>query len=459
MLSNIQARDLQSVLHPYTPLHRLGEMQPLVIARAKGVMVTDTAGRDYIEGMSGLWCAGLGFGDEELIEAGVEAMRSLSYYHLFGGKGIESAIALSERLIELAPMEVGRVFFASSGSEANDTQVKLQWYLNNARGRPEKKKILSRIKSYHGVTLMAASLTGLPANHRDFDLPLDRVVHLSCPHHYRFADAGESEEDFTARLAEELRATIEREGADTIAAMIAEPVMGAGGVIIPPKGYFEAIQPILAENDIALIADEVITGFGRTGEVWGSTTVGMVPQAMSLAKQLTSAYAPLSAVLVGPEDYALLEQQSQKIGTFGHGFTYGGHPVSCAIALKTIEIYEQRGIVERVRALAPRFAGHMRRLADHPLVGEARHIGLVGGLELVASKASRKPFDPARTVGMRAALFAQDRGAIVRAIGDTLAICPPMVITEGELDELFRRIEGALDDAEAMVAKEGLREV
>lgn len=300
-LTNVQTRDIEAVLHPYTPLHKLKTIGPLVIDHGKGVYVYDTQGKGYIEGMSGLWCAGLGWGEEELIETATEQLRSLPYYHLFGAKGTESAIELAEKLKEIAPVPISKVFFTSSGSEANDTQVKLAWYMNNALGRPRKKKIISRMKAYHGVTIMAASLTGLPYNHIGWDLPLDGVLHTDCPHYYRFGQDGETEEAFVQRCAKSLRDLIEREGPDTIAAFIAEPVMGAGGVIVPPKGYYEAIQAVLDEHDIFMIDDEVINGFGRTGNWWGCQTLGMTPKTISAAKQLTAAYAPLGAVMV-PED-------------------------------------------------------------------------------------------------------------------------------------------------------------
>ena len=456
-LTNVQVRDVEALVHPYTPLHRVREIGPLVLERGKGVCVYDTQGREYIEGMSGLWCAGLGFGDEELVEAGIEQLRKLPYYHLFGAKGMEPAIELAEKLKEVAPIEVARVLYSSSGSEANDTQVKLAWYYNNALGRPEKKKIISRVKAYHGVTVMTGSLTGLPANHMDFDLPVDRVLHADCPHHYRFAELGETEEQFTARLAANLRALIEREGPETIAAFIAEPVMGAGGVIVPPKGYFEAIRPILAEHDILFIDDEVICGFGRTGNWFGAESLNMAPDTMSVAKQMTAAYAPLGAVLIPPFLYEALEEQSKKIGTFGHGFTYGGHPLGCALGAKAIEIYQKRDIVGKVRAIAPRFAERLARLRDHPLVGEVRSLGFVGGVELVADKATKRSFNPKAGVGLKSMAFLQERGAILRAIGDTVAICPPMIMTAEELDTLFDRFEKALDDTEGWVAKEGLR--
>lgn len=456
-LTNLQARDINAVLHPYTPIHKLKTNGPLVISHGKGVYVYDTQGKEYIEGMSGLWCAGLGWGEEELVEAATEQLRSLPYYHLFGSKGTESAIELAEKLKEIAPVPISKVFFTSSGSEANDTQVKLAWYMNNALGRPNKKKIISRQKAYHGVTIMAASLTGLPYNHIGWDLPLAGVLHTDCPHYYRFGQEGESEAEFVARLVQSLRDLIEREGPDTIAAFIAEPVMGAGGVIVPPKGYYEAIHAVLDEHDIFMIDDEVINGFGRTGNWWGSQTLGMTPKTISAAKQLTAAYAPLGAVLVPEDIYQAYEDHSAKIGTFGHGYTYGGHPLGCALGVKAIEIYQKRDIVGHVRKVSPLFQARMEKLRDHPLVGETRFCGLMGAVELVADKKTKRSFDPKKAVGPQTATFCQNEGAILRAVGDSIAFCPPMVITEPELNELFDRFEKALAQTEAWVEKEGLR--
>ncbi len=456
-LTNLQTRDIEAVLHPYTPLHKLKTNGPLVIERGEGVFVYDTQGKDYIEGMSGLWCAGLGFGDEEMVEAATQQLRTLPYYHLFGAKGMEPAIELAEKLKEIAPVPISKVFFTSSGSEANDTQVKLAWYMNNALGRPNKKKIISRQKAYHGVTIMAASLTGLPYNHIGWDLPVDRVVHTDCPHFYRFGEAGETEEQFVARLVKSLRDLIEREGPDTIAAMIAEPIMGAGGVIVPPATYFAEIQKVLDEHDIMMISDEVINGFGRTGNWWGAQTVGMTPKTISAAKQLTAAYAPLGAVLVPQDVYDAYVSHSEKIGTFGHGFTYGGHPLGCALGVKAIEIYQRRDILGHVRNMTPTFEARLKKIADHPLVGEVRSAGLVGGVEMVADKATKRSFDPKKGVGAQIAKFCENRRVILRAIGDTIAFCPPMIITEAELNEMFDRFELALADTEAWVDKEGLR--
>lgn len=443
-LSNMQVRDARSVLHPYTALHSLKDTGSLVISEGKGVYVYDSHGKEYIEGMSGLWCAGLGFGDEELVEAGKQQLDKLPYYHLFSGRTTEPAVELAEKLKEISPVPMSHVFFTGSGSEANDTQVKLVWYYNNALGRPNKKKIISRVKAYHGVTVMTASLTGLPILHGDFDLPVDRVIRTDCPHFYRFGHEGESEAEFLARTIISLEELIEREGADTIAAMIAEPVMGAGGVLVPPAGYFPAIQEVLDRHDILLICDEVITGFGRTGNWWGSQTFDIKPDLISAAKQLTSAYAPLGAVMVPEKIMAALEAQSEKLGIFGHGYTYGGHPLGCAMGAKAIEIYQKRDIVGKVRAISPLFEKRLKQMRDLPFVGEVRFSGLVGGVELVRDKETKTSFDPKSGVGARAAGFAQDEGLVVRAIGDSIALCPPMVISEAELDELFDRLERAL---------------
>jgi 4-aminobutyrate---pyruvate transaminase len=350
------------------------------------------------------------------------------------------------------------VFFTSSGSEANDTQVKLAWYMNNALGRPQKKKIISRLKGYHGVTVASASLTGLPANHADFDLPIANILHTSCPHHYRYAEAGESEEDYSARLAAELEEMILREGPDTVAAFIAEPVMGAGGAIIPPKGYFQAIQPVLARYDVRLIADEVICGFGRLGTWFGSEALGIEAHSLSFAKALTSAYLPLGGLTVDEPLYQAMLDESRKIGTFGHGTTYSGHPVSSAVALKTIEIYRRDRIIEGVAEKAPLFERRLAALADHPLVGEARGMGLIGGLEIVADKASKRQYAVKAGVAARCVAFAQAEGLIVRSLsGDRLALCPPLVIKPDEIDQLFDRLGRALDRTAEWIKAEGLQ--
>lgn len=457
-LSNVAMRDIETVLHPYTNLATHRETGPLTFERASGVHVFDQAGKPYIEGMAGLWCTSLGYGNEELIEAATQQMRKLSFSHLFGGKSHDPGIALAERLKEIAPVPVSKVFFVGSGSEANDTQVKFVWYMNNALGRPEKKKIIARQRGYHGVTIASASLTGLPANHIDFDLPIANILHTSCPSHYRFGHDGESEADFATRMAAELEEQILREGPDTVAAFIAEPVMGAGGVIIPPAGYFPKIQAVLDRYDVMLIADEVICGFGRVGEMFGSTALDMKPDTISVAKALSSAYQPIGAVMISEDMYEAMVSQSRKIGIFGHGFTYSGHPVAAAVALKTLEIYARDNIVEIARSRTPQFQRRLQALGDHPLVGQARGMGLIGAIEIVADKDSKAQFDASNAVSARIVKHCEEGGLIVRNLyGDVVAICPPLVINEAETDQLFDILQAALDKTEAWISEQGLR--
>jgi 4-aminobutyrate--pyruvate transaminase len=457
-LSNFAMRDVESLLHPTTNLVAHRAAGPLILERGEGALVYDSRGRAYIEGMAGLWCTALGYGNAELIEAAREQMSRLSFSHLFGGKSHEPAIALAERIKEISPAPTSKVFFTASGSEANDTQIKLAWYASNGRGKPDKKKIISRQRAYHGVTVAAGSLTGLPVFHADFDLPMARVLHTACPHHWKHAEPGESEEDYAIRLAGELEALIAREGPETIAAFIAEPVMGAGGVIVPPRTYFERIAAVLARHDIALIADEVICGFGRTGSMFGSETFGIRPDSITIAKALTSAYLPLGAVTVSEGVYEALLAESGKQGMFAHGFTYGGHPVACAVGLKALEIYDRIDIVGHVQRVAPRFQQRLRALAVHPLVGEARGVGLIGGLELVADKARKASFPAKAGVGARITRIAEEEGLICRAVGgDTIALCPPLIVDEPLIDEMFDRLARALDRGEELVRKEGLR--
>jgi 4-aminobutyrate---pyruvate transaminase len=457
VLSNLATRDVETLIHPYTHLAGFRETGPLILERGEGVWVYDTEGKPYIEGMAGLWCTALGYSNAELVEAAREQMGKLPFTHLFSGRSHDPAIELAEKLKEIAPVPISKVFFCSSGSEANDTQVKLVWYMNNALGRPGKKKVVSRLKGYHGVTIASASLTGLPANHVDFDLPIQGILHTSCPHHYRFAEPGESEEDFSTRLAAELEELILREGPDTVAAFIAEPVMGAGGAIMPPEGYFPKIQAVLDRYDVIAIADEVICGFGRLGEWFGSPVLGFRPDTISFAKAVTSAYLPLGGVMIPEAMYQAMLDESRKIGTFGHGFTYSGHPVAAAVGVKALEIYARDRIIEGVREKAPRFQARLSALADHPLVGEARGIGLIGGLEIVADKGTKRQFDPKQGVAAKCVALAQAEGLIVRFLtGDRIAVCPPLIIAEAEIDELFDRLGRALDRTAAWIRQEGL---
>ena len=446
------ANDIAAHLHPFTNLATHPQVGPMVITRGDGIFVEDDQGRRYLEAMSGLWCASLGFSNARLAKAGSDALHGLPYYHTFNGRSNPAAIALAEKLLTLAPVPMSKVFFANSGSEANDSAVKLVWYYHNAIGKPDKKKIIARKNAYHGVTVVAASLSGLINNHRDFDLPIDRVLHVDCPHHYRYAAPGESEEAFATRLADNIEKRILEEGPDTVGAFIAEPVMGAGGVIVPPAGYFDKIQKVLAKYDVLLIADEVICGYGRTGEMFGSTTYGLRPDILTSAKALSSGYVPISAVMVSERVHAAVAANSGKIGTFGHGFTYSGHPVSCAIALETLQVYEDENILGHVQAIAPQFQQGLRAYAERRFVGEVRGVGLIGAMELMADPAARTAFDPAQKAGVKLAELALAQGLIVRAMGDAIAFCPPLIITAAEIDELFTRFERAMVQFEAAMA-------
>lgn len=439
-MSSNALRDLdRATLHPYTNLRRHEEIGPLIATRGEGVRIFDDAGRGYIDAMAGLWCASLGFAEPRLGEAARRQMAELGFYHQFSHKAHDKGIELAARLIEQAPRgtKMSRVFFANSGSEANDTAIKLIWYLNNALGRPEKKKIVARKQAYHGVTIAAASLTALPVNSRDFDLPLDRFLHLSCPY------ARHSVDD----LAAEFEALIEREGAGTIAAFFAEPVMGAGGVIVPPDGYFRRMQEICRRHDIVMVADEVICGFYRTGERWGSETLDFQPDMLSCAKALSAGFLPISALMISDAIYQAVADNSAKIGSFGHGYTYSGHPVAAAVALETLAIYEERDIKGAVAKVAPAMQRHLQSFADHPLVGEVRGVGLIGALELVEDKAARRNFDPSRGVAAQVVAAMQKRGVIGRAmLNDSLAFSPPLIIGESELDEVFGVVRESLDE-------------
>ena len=455
MTSNsLRDADIGFTLHPYTNAVAHEQTGPMVATRGKGVRVYDDAGKDYIEGMAGLWCTSLGWGEDRLVDAATKQMKELAFWHTFNHKAHEPGIRLAESLVKMAPVPMSKAFFCNSGSEANDTAIKMIWYYHNAIGKPEKKKIIARLRGYHGVTVAAASLTGLPLNQKGFDLPIERILHTSCPHHYRYGEAGETEEEFASRMAADLEALIEREGADTIAAFFAEPVMGAGGVIVPPKTYFEKIQAILKKHNILFVADEVICGFGRTGKMFGTETFNLQPDIMTMAKALSSAYLPISAVLINETVYQGIRAGSDTLGVFGHGYTYSAHPVAAAVANETLAIYEEANILAHVAEVAPRMQERLRALSDHPLVGEARGIGLIGAVELVADKATKENFDPARKVAPSVAALAQDNGVILRAMaGDIIAFSPPLVISTAEIDEMMDRFEAALNThAAAMVS-------
>ncbi|MDE1187864.1 MAG: aspartate aminotransferase family protein [Pantoea sp.] len=438
--NSVEARDAAYHLHSYTNARKNEEEGSLVIERGEGVYVYDNTGKRYIEGMAGLWSVGVGFGEKRLVEAAARQMGTLPYYHTFTQKAHNPSIDLAEKLVRMAPVPMSKAFFTNSGSEANDTIIKMVRYRSNALGKPEKKKIISRIKGYHGVTLASASLTGLPNNHRSFDLPMPGILHTGCPHYRVFKQEGESEAAFSARMAAELEAMIISEGPETVAAFIGEPLMGAGGVIVPPVGYWAGIQAVLDKYDILLIADEVICGFGRTGNMFGTQTYEMRPDFMTLSKQLSSSYLPISALLINDRVYQPIADESKAIGTFGHGYTAAGHPVAAAVALENLAIIEERDLVGNVRDLSGLFLGRLDKLAEHPLAIEARGAGLIGALEL----APREGFATG-ALGLKLFGILQGNGLIARAIGDSLALCPPMIITEAEVNTLFDIFETSID--------------
>jgi len=446
-MSSLAERDARTLIHPFTSLEASAD-RTMVISHGEGPYVIDDKGRRYLEGMAGLWCASLGFSEQRLIDAANAQMRKLPAYHLFGGKTHAPAVELAEALLGIAPVPMARVLFTSSGSEANDSAIKIARYVWAARGQPGRRKIISRVRGYHGVTLAAASLTGLAHAHRDFGLPLQDFLHAECPHYYRFGRPAESEQAFAERMALDLERLIQREGPETIAAFIAEPVMGAGGVILPPEGYFERVQAVLRAHGILFIADEVITGFGRTGQMFGSQTFALCPDMITVAKGLSAGYAPIGAVLVNPAIEEQLLAQSRKLGTFGHGFTYSGHPLSAAIALAALRVYQDDDIVAHVRGVAGRFADRIAELALHPMVGHARAVGLVGAIELMADRRRKVPFDPGAGLGARLVELALEHGVILRPLGDVVSFCPPLIVGAAEIDQLFDAVAAALQRLE-----------
>ncbi|MDP6475868.1 MAG: aminotransferase [Alphaproteobacteria bacterium] len=454
------ARAVENILHGYSNLAALEKTPPVVVTGGRGVRIIDEDGKEYIEGAAGMWCASFGFNEPELIEAAIRQFKKLPYYHSLIDKTTEPLGELAERLKALAPVPMSKVFFANSGSEANDTAVKMIYYYNNARGRPEKKKIIARQFGFHGVTMAAASMTGIPSMHAGFDLPLPNFRHTEFPHYYRFGRDGESEEEFATRLAESLEAMILEEGPDSVAAFVAEPVMGGGGCVPPPKTYFEKMQAVLNKYDVFMIADEIITGFGRTGNMFGSDTFNIKPDIMTMAKGLSGAYQPISAIMITDEIYSVIRGESNRIGFFGHAFTTTGHPVAVAVANRAQQLMQERDIVGHVRRVSPALQNGLRAFSDHPLVGNVRGVGLMAALELVAEKETKRSFDPAFKVKEFIRQRAQDHGLIIRSAlsGDSVAFSPPLIITEDEIGEMMQRFAAALDDTTRWIEENGLRD-
>ena len=438
-----EARAEAASFFGFTDLPSIHARGTVVLTHGTGPYVHDTNGKTYLDANSGLWNMVAGFDHPGLIEAAQAQYARFPGYHAFFGRMSDQTVQLSEKLVEVSPFERGKVFYTNSGSEANDTMVKMLWFLWAAEGQPERRKILTRNNGYHGVTAVSASMTGKPYN-SVFGLPLPGFVHLSCPHYWREGRPNETEAEFTARMAQELEDTITREGADTIAGFFAEPVMGAGGVIPPSEGYFQAIVPILRRHGIPIISDEVICGFGRTGSTWGCETYDFMPDAVISSKNLTAGFFPMGAVILGAELSERMQNAAEAIEEFPHGFTASGHPVGCAIALKAIDVVMNEGLMENVRTLTPRFEAGMAELAKHPHIGEWRGKGLMGALEAVRDKDTRTPFAADLSISERIANTCTDHGLICRPLGQSIVLCPPFIMTDAQMDEMFEKLEGAL---------------
>jgi L-2,4-diaminobutyrate transaminase len=449
-INDISALDRAHVFHPSTHLAQFarGEAPNRILTGGEGVYVVDRDGRKSLDGFSGLYCVNVGYGRTEIADAIQAQATDLAYYHAYAGNSTEQIIKLSERIVRKAGLGMSRVYYGLSGSDANETNIKLVWYYNNVLGRPQKKKIVSRRRGYHGSGLVTGSLTGLPLFQDAFDLPLDRILHAGCPHHWRYSRPGESEQDFSARLAAELDEMIRSEGPETVAAFIGEPVMGTGGIIPPPAGYWEAIQPVLREHDVLLIADEVVTAFGRTGEYFGSHLYGIEPDLITIAKGLTSAYLPLSGVIVGERVWKVLEEGADRLGAIGHGWTYSAHPTCAAAANANLDIVDREDLTTNARETGRYFLERLHETFDnHPMVGEVRGAGMLAALEFMPGDDPMQPFDPALKIGPRVSAAALDEGLIARAMphGDILGFAPPLVLTKDEADKIVAMTKRAAD--------------
>ncbi|UCI31827.1 aminotransferase [Mesorhizobium sp. B4-1-4] len=458
--AQLQEKDRTFVFHPSTHLakHSRGETPNRIMAGAEGVYIWDTDGRKSLDGFGGLYCVNMGYGCTEIADAIAQQAKGLPFAHVYAGQGSEPVARLAEAVVEYFGQDMRRVFFGLSGSDANETNIKLVWYYNNILGRPEKKKIISRNRGYHGSGLVTGSLTGLGFFHKFFDLPLDMVRHTTTPHHYRQAHDGESEEAFSSRCAAELEALILAEGPETVGAFIGEPVLGTGGIIPPPKGYWASIQAVLAKYDVLLIADEVVCGFGRTGEKFGSHLYGIRPDFVTVAKGLSSAYLPISGSIIGDRVWSVLEQGTEKHGALGHGWTYSGHTLCAAAALANIELLKERKILEHVQDVGPYWHGRMKaELEGHPIVGEVRGVGILSGVELMRDPKRRVPFEPELQVGARAAAALLENGVIGRAMphGDILGYAPPLIIRRSEIDMIVEATARSVDATYRALKGEG----
>ncbi|WP_244818286.1 aminotransferase [Caballeronia sp. Lep1P3] len=450
-MESLEQADRRHFFHPGTHAfdHATGSLEGFIVSEGHGIHLTDVAGREYIDGFSGLYCVNVGYGRDEIADRMAEQCRRLSYYHTYVGSGNAPAIELSQRLIEQwAPPGMMKVFYGMSGSDANETQIKLVWYYNNVLGRKDKKKIIARDRAYHGSGIVTGALTGLPVYHANFDSPFDRVLRTLCPDYYRNAAPGMSEAAFTAHCVAELEALIEREGAETIAAFIAEPMNGTGGIVPPPDGYWPAIQAVLRRHDILLIADEVVCGFGRLGARTGCERFDIRPDLVTFAKGLTSAYAPLSAVVVGEAFWDVLMSGSREHGMMGHGWTYSGHPLGAVAALANLDIMERENLVGNAERVGGYLLACLRAaFGAHPHVGDIRGIGMLMAIQLMLDPATRTPFPAQHRINAKVVAAAREHGLLVRALGtDIVGFAPPLITTREDADEIVRRIRAAFDD-------------
>ncbi|MGO4407662.1 aspartate aminotransferase family protein [Bosea sp. RAF48] len=459
-IATIGALDRASTLHPFTQLKdfatgKLGD--PTIVETGKGIRIQDATGRSYIDGFAGLYCVNIGYGRTEVAEAISRQAYRLAYYHSYAAHTTDELAILSDRLVRMAPGKMSKVFYGMSGSDANETQAKLVWYYNNLRGQPRKKKIISRLRGYHGCSVVSGSMTGMSFYHDHMDLPLSGILHTGAPHHYWGAQPGETEAEFSKRLASELEELILREGPETVGAFIGEPVLGTGGITPPPEGYWTAIQAILRKYDVLLIADEVVTGFGRIGTPFGSHLYGIEPDLITVAKGLTSAYFPLSAAIVGDKVYKVMEEGADRVGAFSHGYTYSGHPIGAAAANAVLDIVEREDLAGKAREVGGYFQERLKAVfAQLPIVGEVRGVGMLGALEFVANRERKTRFDPGLKVGARISKAARDRGLIARAMphGEILGFAPPLVTTRDEVDEIVVIAEKAVREVMDELARD-----
>jgi 4-aminobutyrate---pyruvate transaminase len=446
------AQDVNFHIHSQTNPTAFETEGPIVITSGEGARIQDSDGNTYLDAMAGLWCASLGFANERLTNAAFAQGKKLGFYHTFYGRTTQAAAALAEKLVDITGMAGGRAYFVTSGSEANETMVKLAWLYHTVRGKPTKRKVIARDRAFHGSTIAAGSMCGLDFMHREFGLPIPGFIHTLAPHPYRVQQPDEDDNAFVQRLCDTLEAQIVAEGPDSIAAFIAEPVMAGGGIVVPPADYFARIKNVLDKYDILTLGDEIVCGFARTGNWFGRDTVSMQPHMMSLAKGLSSGHFPIAAVVIAPEIYDALVAFNKNGGMFGHGFTNSGHPVGVAVALEAIAIYEEMDVVAHVRSISTRLRGHVDQLASSSIVGDIRGAGLMIGVEIVQDKATRAPFSPSMKVGPAFDRIAFKNGLIVRCMGDTLGMSPPLIIQEAEVDEIAEKFSASLRELERKVA-------